>query len=64
MRTNIEIDDQLMAEALKLSGLKTKKAAVELGLKTFVRLKKQESIRRLRGQLTWEGNLDEMRSTR
>ena len=63
MRTNIEIDDELLDEARKLTGLKTKKDTVELGLKTLVRLKKQESIRRLRGQLTWDGNLDEMRST-
>ncbi len=63
MRTNIEIDDQLLDEARKLTGLKTKKDTVELGLKTLVRFQKQESIRRLRGQLTWDGNLDEMRST-
>ncbi|MGC1953436.1 MAG: type II toxin-antitoxin system VapB family antitoxin [Gammaproteobacteria bacterium] len=64
MRTNIVIDDDLMQDALKLTGLKTKKEAVELGLKTLIRLKKQEKIRRFRGQLQWEGNLDEMRATR
>ena len=62
MKTTIEIDDQLLAEAQKLSDLKNKKDTVELALKTLVRLKKQESIRRLRGQLTWDGNLDGMRS--
>ena len=61
MRTNIEIDDKLMAEALKATGLATKKDAVELGLKTLIRLKKQEGIRRFRGKLKWSGNLDEMR---
>jgi Arc/MetJ family transcription regulator len=61
MRTNILIDDQLMSEALKLTGLKTKKEAVELGLKTLIRLKKQEEVRQYRGKLKWEGNLDEMR---
>ena len=61
MRTNIIIDDDLMKEALKLSGLKTKKATVELGLKTLIRLKKQEKIKKLKGKLRWEGNLDEMR---
>ncbi|MCP4897189.1 MAG: type II toxin-antitoxin system VapB family antitoxin [bacterium] len=62
MRTNIVIDDRLMDDALKLTGLKTKREAVELGLKTLVRLKRQEEIRRFRGKLHWDGNLDEMRS--
>lgn len=62
MRTNIEIDDKLMGDALKATGLKTKKDAVELGLKTLIRLKKQENIRALRGKLTWTGDLDDMRS--
>ena len=61
MRTNIEIDDNLMAEALKATGLSTKKEAVELGLKALISLNKQASIRALRGKLKWEGNLDEMR---
>ncbi len=61
MRTNIEIDDKLMTEALKATGLKTKKEAVELGLKALIKLNKQASIRSLRGKLRWEGNLDEMR---
>jgi len=62
MRTNIVIDDALMNDALKLTGLKTKREAVELGLKTLIRLKKQEEIRRFRGKLHWQGELDEMRS--
>ncbi len=62
MRTNIVIDDELMASALKLTGLKTKREAVEMGLKTLVNLKKQAEIRRFRGKLHWEGDLDEMRS--
>ena len=61
MRTNIVIDDQLMAEALKATGLGTKKEAVEEGLKLLIRRNKQQEIRRLRGKLKWEGNLDEMR---
>jgi Arc/MetJ family transcription regulator len=64
MRTNIIIDDQLMADALKATGLNTKKEAVELGLKTLVRLKNQERIRKYRGKLSWEGDLSEMRKTR
>jgi Arc/MetJ family transcription regulator len=62
MRTNIEIDDKLMSDALKETGLKTKKEAVELGLKTLIRLKRQEQIKRFRGKLQWSGDLDEMRS--
>ncbi|MCK5649356.1 MAG: type II toxin-antitoxin system VapB family antitoxin [Gammaproteobacteria bacterium] len=61
MRTNIVIDDELMADALKATGLTTKKEAVELGLKMLVRLNKQQEIRKLRGKLKWEGDLDEMR---
>jgi len=61
MRTNIEIDDRLMADALKATGLQTKKEVVEIGLKALIRLKKQSSIRALRGKLKWEGDLDKMR---
>ena len=62
MRTNIRIDDTLMNDALKLTGLGTKREAVELGLKTLIELKKQEKIRRFRGKLSWKGDLDEMRT--
>lgn len=61
MRTNIVIDDQLMAEAMKASGSTTKKEAVEQGLKLLVRRQQQQKIRNLRGQLNWQGDLDEMR---
>ncbi|MBW9260847.1 MAG: type II toxin-antitoxin system VapB family antitoxin [Candidatus Thiodiazotropha sp. (ex. Lucinisca nassula)] len=62
MRTNIDIDDKLMDDVLKATGLRTKKDAVELGLKTLIRLKKQENIRNFRGKLKWVGDLDDMRS--
>jgi Arc/MetJ family transcription regulator len=62
LRTNIVIDDALMKEALKATGLKTKKEAVELGLQTLVRLKRQAGIRKFRGKLAWHGNLRESRS--
>lgn len=62
MRTNIEIDDGLMADALKATGLSTKKDVVELGLKALIKLNKQASIHTLRGKLKWEGDLDEMRT--
>ena len=62
MRTNIVIDDKLMAETLRLTGLKTKREAVELGLQTLLRLRQQEEIRGFRGKLDWQGNLEEMRT--
>jgi len=62
MRTNIVIDDNLMKETLQLTGLRTKREAVELGLRTVVRLRKQERIRRFRGKLKWQGDLNAMRS--
>ena len=64
MRTNIEIDDALMTEAMELSGLPTKKAVVEAALKMFIEGHSQmAAIRDMRG-LGWEGDLDEIRSTR
>ncbi|GAB4537269.1 MAG: type II toxin-antitoxin system VapB family antitoxin [Anaerolineae bacterium] len=64
MRTNVVIDDELMAQAMKHTGLKTKKAVIEEALRTLVRLKSQEQARSLRGKLRWEGNLHEMRQGR
>lgn len=62
MRTNIVIDDELMQQALQLSGLKTKREAVEQGLKLLIAMERQKQIRALRGTLSWEGDLDAMRS--
>jgi Arc/MetJ family transcription regulator len=62
MRTNVVIDDDLMKSAVKLSGLKTKKAAIEEGLKLLVRRSRQVKTREFRGKLKWSGNLDEMRT--
>ena len=62
MRTNIVIDDKLMRDTLRVTGLKTKRQAVEEGLRTLLRLKRQAGIRRLRGKLNWQGDLDAMRS--
>jgi Arc/MetJ family transcription regulator len=61
MRTNIVIDDKLMEDTLKATGLKTKRDVVELGLRTLLRLRQQEEIRQFRGKLRWEGDLDAMR---
>ena len=62
MRTNIVIDDKLMRDALRATGLKTKREAVEEGLRTLLRLKKQAEIRNFRGKLDWHGHLDTMKS--
>jgi Arc/MetJ family transcription regulator len=64
MRTNIVIDDKLMRETLKATGLKTKREVVELGLRTLLRLRRQAEIRRYRGKLDWQGDLDAMRTDR
>jgi len=62
MRTNIVIDDDLMNRVMKLTGLRTKREAVEMGLKALLKLKQQESIRNFRGKLDWEGDLDDLRT--
>jgi Arc/MetJ family transcription regulator len=64
MRTNVVIDDELMAAALESTGLKTKKAVIEEALRTLVQLKKQEQVRSLRGKLQWEGDLNTLREGR
>jgi Arc/MetJ family transcription regulator len=64
MRTNIVLDDRLLRQAMRATGLKTKRAAVEAGLKMLVQVKGQGGLRRLRGKVQWEGNLDEMRAGR
>ena len=61
MRTNIVIDDKLMENALKTTGLPTKRAVVEQGLKLLIKRNEQQDIRKLRGKVKWEGDLDEMR---
>lgn len=64
MRTNIVIDDKLMRDTLRATGLRTKREAVELGLRTLLRLRQQEDIKRFRGKLKWVGDLDAMRTDR
>jgi predicted nucleic acid-binding protein/Arc/MetJ family transcription regulator len=64
VRTNIEIDDQLISQAMRSSGARTKKAAVEAGLQLLVKTHSQTALRRLRGKVQWEGNLSESRVSR
>jgi Arc/MetJ family transcription regulator len=61
MRTNIIIDDLLMSRALKSGGYRTKKSAVEAGLRLLVQVHSQRKLRGLRGKVKWEGRLEEMR---
>jgi Arc/MetJ family transcription regulator len=62
MRTNIVIDEKLISDAIKATGARTKKEAVELGLKALIRLKKQETLKGFRGKLKWLDDLDRMRT--
>lgn len=62
MRTNIVLDDKLVNQARKLTGLSTKREVVEAALKLLVRLKRQEEVGDWRGKLRWDGNLDDMRT--
>jgi len=64
MRTNIVIDDTLMAAALKATGLQTKREVVEQGLRTILRLKQQTELRKLRGKYEWIGDLNAMRRSK
>lgn len=64
MRTNIEIDDRLMKQAMKSSRSRTKRAAVEAGLRLLVQIRAQASIRQLRGKVRWEGDLHKSRRGR
>ena len=61
MRTNIEIDDRLMRDTLKATGLKTKREVVELALKELLRVRRQSDLKKLRGKVHWEGDLEKMR---
>ena len=63
-RTNIVRDDALIQRAMQITGLKTKRAVVEAGLRVLIDIQAQTGIRKLRGQVKWEGNLDEMRQSR
>ena len=64
MRTNIVIDDDLMAQAQQLTGIQTKKEVVEEALRLLIQMRAQAQVRDLRGQLSWEGDLDSLREGR
>ncbi len=64
MRTNIDIDDRLMRQAMRSSGARTKRAAVEEGLRLLIQTRRQKSIRRLRGRVAWDGDLETSRQAR
>lgn len=62
MRLTIDIDEALLRDAMAASGVRTKREAVEMGLRTLLRLSQQEGIRAWRGKLAWEGDLYAMRT--
>ena len=64
MRTNIVLDDNLVTEGLRITGLKTKKDLVNYALSSLIERKKMYDIFKFRGKVEWVGNLDEMRKTR
>jgi Arc/MetJ family transcription regulator len=64
MRTNVVLDDDLVAQAQELTGIKTKKEVIHEALELLVKIKQQESVRELYGAVQWEGDLDEMRRSR
>lgn len=64
MRTNIDIDDDLMREALEATGARTKRAAVEDGLRLLIQTRRQAGLRRLRGKIAWTGDLQKSRQAR
>jgi Arc/MetJ family transcription regulator len=61
VRTNIDIDDRLMRRAMRSSRSRTKRATVEAGLRLLIQTRAQASIRRLRGKITWDGDLHKSR---
>ncbi len=63
MRTNIVIDEKLLAEAIEATGAKTKREVVELGLAALVKLNKQKNLKSLRGKVEWTGDLEETRNS-
>jgi Arc/MetJ family transcription regulator len=64
MRTNIDLDDTLVKKAMEISGMNTKRAAINLILKEYVRKNNQKSILKYRGKKIWEGDLEQMRENR
>lgn len=61
MRTNIEIDEKLIRDSLKVTGLKTKREVVDFALKELLRTHRQTDFRKLRGKVDWKGDLEKMR---
>jgi Arc/MetJ family transcription regulator len=64
MRTNIVLEEALINQALRVSGLRTKRAAVEAGLRLLIQTYSQSGIRSWRGKVAWEGDLDNNRAGR
>lgn len=63
MKTNVEVDESLMADVLQATGLTATDQVIELALTLLIQIKRQEAIQAFRGKLSWDGNLDEMRTS-
>jgi Arc/MetJ family transcription regulator len=63
-RTNIVLDEELVSKGMRLTGLRTQKALIDYALRELVRRKEQKSILKLKGKISWEGDLDQLRSNR
>ncbi len=64
MRTNVVLDDALIAEAMKLTGARTKREVLDRALRTLIRLERQRAVLDLRGKIAWEGDLNALRQAR
>lgn len=63
MRTNIDIDNNLMQKARKINKLKTKKEIVDIALRTYIKVNQRKELLKLFGKVKWEGNLNQMRNS-
>ena len=63
-RTNVVLDEDLIGRGMRLTGINTRKALIDYALRELVRRKEQKKILRLRGKISWEGDLDQMRQNR
>jgi len=61
---SMSLDENLLSEARELTGIEGREAIINEALKLFVQVRRQDGLRRLRGKVTWEGNLDELRRGR
>jgi Arc/MetJ family transcription regulator len=64
MRTNVEIDNKMIKEIMLLGGIKNKKDVIDSSIRNYLRFVAQQNILQLRGKISWEGDLEEMRTSK